>query len=217
MVCDKYRIRFEKSGDLRFISHHDLMRCFERILRRANLPFHSTSGFNPKPRLIFAMPLPLGIAGNEEIAELELDQPLSADEVRERLANQSPTGLRILSVHRIDGRTTAHVHQVCYRVSLGQFDRAEIERRSAALLAASECWIERTRPETRRVDLRPYLVEIRLQDGFLEMDLRVTPRGTARPEEILGLLGLESTPGMCATIERTRVELLDEAPAAPAS
>jgi radical SAM-linked protein len=212
MVCDKYRIRFEKLGDLRFISHHDLMRAFERILRRARLPFHSTSGFNPKPRLIFALPLPLGIAGTDEVAELELDQALSPEEVLERLATQAPTGLRILSVERIDGRTTAHVGQVCYRVALGEIDAAEVEKRITALLASSECWMERSRPETRRIDLRPYLTAIRLQDGFLELDLRVTPNGTARPAEVLELLGLETG----ARIERTRVELLDEAAATAA-
>src|SRR2546422_8846081 len=86
MVRDKVRIRFRKSGDLRLISHHDLMRCFERMLRRAALPFHSTSGFNPKPRLIFAMPLPLGTSGSGEIVELELDQQLPAAEVHHPLA-----------------------------------------------------------------------------------------------------------------------------------
>ena len=55
MVCAKVRIRFRKGGDLRLVSHHDLMRVFERMLRRADLPFHSTSGFNPKPRLVFAL------------------------------------------------------------------------------------------------------------------------------------------------------------------
>src|SRR5713226_2035588 len=86
MVRDKVRIRFRKTGDLRFTSHHDLMRCFERMLRRAGLPFHSTEGFNPKPRLIFAMPLPLGVNGTQEVVELELDAELTPEEVRDGLA-----------------------------------------------------------------------------------------------------------------------------------
>ena len=74
MVRDKVRIRFRKCGTLRLVSHHDLMRCFERMLRRAALPYHSTEGFNPKPRLIFALSLGLGIIGCQEVAELELDE-----------------------------------------------------------------------------------------------------------------------------------------------
>src|SRR2546423_14769776 len=104
MVCDKVRIRFRKSGDLRLISHHDLMRCFERMLRRAAIPYHSTSGFNPKPRLVFAMPLALGICGTDEIAELELDEPVPAEDVLQRLAEQAPPGLEILSVQSIEPR-----------------------------------------------------------------------------------------------------------------
>src|SRR5262245_23223390 len=76
----KYRIRFRKGGDLRLVSHHDLMHCVERMLRRAGLPFHTTQGFNPKPRMAFALSLGLGIVGCQEVLELELDAPLPADE-----------------------------------------------------------------------------------------------------------------------------------------
>src|SRR5438552_11508413 len=93
MVCEKVRILFRKTGNLRLISHHDLMRCFERMLRRAALPFHSTAGFNPKPRLVFAMPLALGISGTQEIAELELDQELPPGEIHRRLSEQAPPDL----------------------------------------------------------------------------------------------------------------------------
>ena len=102
MVRDKVRIRFRKAGDLRLISHHDLLRSFERMLRRAALPFHSTAGFNPKPRLVFALTLPLGVVGCEEVVELELDAELSLEELRQRLVQQAPPGLEILSVQRID-------------------------------------------------------------------------------------------------------------------
>src|SRR5207253_5430287 len=107
MVRAKVRIRFRKTGDLRLISHHDLMRCFERMLRRAALPFHSTEGFNPKPRLVFAMPLPLGIIGCQEVVELELDAELPAEKVHQELSQHAPSGLEILSVQPIAGKTTA--------------------------------------------------------------------------------------------------------------
>src|SRR5262249_54516063 len=97
LVRRKVRLRFRKGGDLRLVSHHDLMRCFERMLRRAALPFRSTQGFNPKPRLVFALSLPLGVVGREEVVELELDGDLDPEEVRRRLAAQAPAGLEFLS------------------------------------------------------------------------------------------------------------------------
>src|SRR5438034_9699984 len=118
MVRDKVRIRFRKAGDLRLVSHHDLMHCFERMLRRALLPFHSTEGFNPHPRLVFALSLALGVVGCEEVVDLELDAELPPDTIQSRLAQQAPPGLSILSVHRVARKASNQVKRVCYRVAV---------------------------------------------------------------------------------------------------
>jgi radical SAM-linked protein len=210
MVCDKHRIRFRKTADLRLISHHDLMRCFERMLRRAELPFRSTAGFNPKPRLVFALPLPLGVIGCQEVAELELNAELPPEEVCARLARQAPPGLEILTARRIDARTTAHVHRVCYRLPVPPERCDGLPARMAALLAAPACWLERTRPQPRRLDIRPYISDLRLLPGAVEMDLFVTPHGSARPDEVLSQLGLSDLLHGGAVLERTVLELEDE-------
>jgi len=211
MVGDKVRIRFRKTGDLRLISHHDLMRCFERMLRRAALPFHSTSGFNPKPRLIFAMPLPLGISGSQEIVELELDQPVLLEEVQAALVRQAPPGLEILALERIDPKTTAHVRRATYRIALETSCVQELAERIQALLAAEACWIERERPQRKRLNARPFVSDIRLKSDALEMELVVTPNGTVRPEEVLKLLAFENLIEAGVPLERTKLELEEEA------
>jgi len=211
MVCDKVRIRFRKTGDLRLISHHDLMRCCERMLRRAALPFHSTSGFNPKPRLIFAMPLPLGISGSQEIVELELDQELPLEEVQAALIRQAPPGLEILAVERIDRKTTAHVRRATYRIALERNSDQALAERIQALLAAETCWIERERPQHKRLNARPFVSDIRLEPGALEMELVVTPNGTVRPDEVMKLLGLDDLLEAGVFVERTKLELDEEA------
>jgi radical SAM-linked protein len=210
MVRDKFRIRFRKAGDLRLVSHHDLMRTFERMLRRAELPFHSTSGFNPRPRLIFALSLGLGIVGCQEVAELELDAELPAEEVQTRLARQAPPGLDILEVRRVDVRAGAQVQRATYRLPVPAERRSELPERITALLSQSECWIERSRPQPRRYDLRPYLIALRLTAEALEMDLRVTPTGSARPDEVLTLLGMHDLLDAGAVLQRTVLELADE-------
>src|SRR5579859_4762447 len=60
---DKVRLRIRKDGSLRWLSHHDLLRTFERMLRRSGLPFRSSQGFHPHPRIVFALSLPLGVIG----------------------------------------------------------------------------------------------------------------------------------------------------------
>ncbi len=210
MVRDKVRIRFKKTGNLRMISHHDLMRCFERMLRRATLPFHSTEGFNPKPRLIFALPLPLGIVSLQEVVELELDLVVAPEEIHRRLAEQAPLGLEILTVERIDAGVKGHVRTVCYRVAVPRERCDNLEEAIAGLMAASASWVERQRPRQRRIDVRPYLNDLRLLPGALEMELLVTPNGTARPGEILELLDLGDVVQAGAIFERTSLELEDE-------
>src|SRR5207247_2669906 len=81
-----------------------------------------------------------------------------------------------------------------------------------ALLARAECWIERARPEPRRIDIRRYVRDVRLLDGAVEMDLLVTPNGTARPDEVLEQLGLRGVLDAGAVIERTLMELEDDYP-----
>ncbi len=215
---DKVRIRFRKDGALRLLSHHDLMRCFERMLRRAALPVRQSQGFHPKPRLIFALSLPLGVIGCEEVVELELDEILPPEEVRERLVRQCPPGLEILSLRRIDFKAGAQVRTLTYRIALPEERVEETARRAAELLAAPECWAERTRPEPRRVNLRPWILALRVHGAFctpgldLEMLLCLTPAGTARPEEVLAALGLSDLLEAGAVLERARLELVDESP-----
>jgi len=209
-IREKVRVRFRKGGDLRLVSHHDLMRTFERMLRRASLPFRSTEGFHPKPRFVFALSLSLGIVGCEEVVELELAEAIPPDEIHARLAATTVPGLDILSVRRVESRKAPQVRRVTYRVPLPPGREAGLAERVAALLASSACPIERTRPEAKQIDLRPYIDQIRLLPGALDMDLWVKPSGMARPDEILGLLGLQDVIEAGAAIERTRLQLEDE-------
>jgi radical SAM-linked protein len=202
-------LRFRKDGDLRLISHHDLLRTFERMLRRAGIPFRSTNGFNPKPRLVFALSLALGIIGHEEVVELELEEEMPPDTVRERMSRHAPSGLTFTSARIIDKSLTGHVSQVTYRLNLPDRRRADAQSAIEHVRIASELWVERTRPHPRRIDIRPYLKDCRINSA-LEIDLAVTPTGTARPEEVLHFLGLDDCLLEGAILERIRLELVDE-------
>jgi radical SAM-linked protein len=219
-VRDKVRIRFRKGPHLRLLSHHDLMRTFERMLRRADLPFLRSQGFNPRPRLVFALSLPLGVVGAEEVVELELAQGLSVQEIEARLTRQSPPGLEIVSVRRVDPKASAQVRGLCYAVDVPAGRVDGLRARAGEVLASAECGWDRTRPPKRRIDLRPWIRDLRVHESdalsphsyTLEMDLRLTPTGTARPEEVLGLLGLADLLDAGAVCTRTRLELQDEPP-----
>jgi radical SAM-linked protein len=162
MTADKFRFRFAKSGTLRLVSHHDLMRCFERMLRRAAVPFKSTAGFHPTPRLVFALSLPLGVVGLDEVVELELTEPRDGDQLLQTLAAQSPPGLTFKSVAAVPMKATARVRRVVYAVPLPDDRAAEAEAACGRLLAEPKVWVERLRPSAKRLNIRPYIRGIRV-------------------------------------------------------
>jgi len=210
MARDKVRIRFRKDGDLRLLSHHDLMRSFERMLRRAALPFRSSEGFHPTPRLVFALSLPLGVVGRREVVELELTEETDPDEVLERLRQQAPPGIAFLSARRIPTNLTGQPRQALYRLPMPEGEVADPPARCAAFLERSSCWVERLRPTPRKVNIRPYIDSLTPRPDALEMTIWVLPEGTARADEVAKALGLGHLLDNGAVLERTDLLLLDE-------
>jgi radical SAM-linked protein len=223
MTGDKFRLRFAKAGTLRLLSHHDLMRTLERMLRRADLPFKSTAGFSPGPRLVFALSLPLGVDGLDEVVEIELTRPMDADEVLGRLDAQAPAGLAFTRIAAVPMKATAVPRRVEYRLPVPADRTPELTARAAGLMAADKVWVERTRPTPKRLNIRPYLRRAGVYavadwspaDGpflHLTLDLWVTQTGTARADELLRLLGVEDLLDAGAVLARTVVEIRDEVP-----
>jgi radical SAM-linked protein len=160
------------------------------------------------------------VIGQAEVVELELTAPLAPEEVSERLRRHTPPGLTILEVRSIAPRVNARVRSLTYAAPVPR-ERAEaVRQRCAEVLAAGVCQVERTRPPRRFLDIRPFLKDLRLEEVggkpevmFLSMELWLTPAGTARPEEVLTVLGLADLgPDGPASVvlERTRLELEDE-------
>ncbi|MGF1582555.1 MAG: TIGR03936 family radical SAM-associated protein [Gemmataceae bacterium] len=207
----KVRIRFRKDGDLRLVSHHDLMGCFERMFRRAEIPFRSTQGFHPKPRMVFALSLSLGFVGCEEVLELELTESLNPADVQGRLARQCPVGLEVQSVREIGPRQKAAVNRVGYRAEVPQERVHGVAEKVQEFLSVRDHWIERTRPQVRQFNLRPFVDELVMGENGLEMVFWVSQSaGTARPGEVLEVLGLPDPNEAGWIVERTMVEIHDE-------
>ena len=117
MVRLRVRIRFCKQDDLRLIGHRDLMRCFERLFRRASVPLGMSQGFHPKPRMTFPLPLAVGIEGADEVMELEIADPIGAEDLLARLISQAPRGLTPKSVEILaPGEKKARALRASYQV-----------------------------------------------------------------------------------------------------
>jgi radical SAM-linked protein len=208
MPFDKVRIRFRKSGDLRLVSHLDLMRSLERMLRRAALPFRMTEGFHPTPRLVIAQSLPLGLIGHNEVAELELLDGIEPNDVLRRLREQAPPGIEFLSASRIPLKTTAKPRRATYRIEWITDCQSVIRDRCTALLAATEVWAERERPKPRQINIRPYVDSLMLETDALVAAIWLTQEGSARADEVATAVGIAEP----TVIARLDLELWDETP-----
>lgn len=188
-------IRFRVEGDLRFISHHDSMRLFERALSRARLPVRYSEGFNPRPKMSLPLPRPVGVATEADVLVIELSEPMDAPVALARLAEQMPGGLVLLEAFTLETGQKLHPERVEYAVDFPP-ERLDVVREAAATLLAAEHWpVERTdqrgRP-LRGIDLRPMLIEARIEAGTLHWACRVPDNGSAKPGEWLRAFGLDA-------------------------
>jgi radical SAM-linked protein len=210
MPSFKVRLRFAKRGDLRLVSHHDLMRCLERMARRAELPLAESQGFNPRPKVAFTLALALGIEGHHEVVEMELLEPMEPSEVLRRLNSVSPSGLDWIEAETPGPGRAAQAEAVRYALNVPA-DRRDEARDALTDFLARESWpYTRHRPDrTVEIDLRPFLLEATLEepDGTLRFRLKMSPGGSARPEEVIDALGLRDLLGQGAVLARTAVEL----------
>jgi radical SAM-linked protein len=209
MTATKIRLRFAKRGDLRLTSHHDLLRSLERTLRRAAIPMAVSQGFNPRPKIVFAQALGLGIEAEREVVELDLAQAMEPGEVLARLRGAAPPGFEWVEAEAAAPGRAARAEAVQYRVDVPP------ERREAAREALAQFLSGTSRPYTRHrpdrdvaIDLRPFVIDAELDSlGCLRLRMKVTPNGSARPEEVIDTLGLRDLLAAGAVLVRTEVEL----------
>jgi radical SAM-linked protein len=206
----KVRLRFAKCGDLRLVSHHDVMRCLERMLRRARIPVASTQGYNPRPKMTFALALGLGIESRSEVVDIELSEPLEPSDLLFRLRPVAPPGFEWIDACPIaDGAPPPRPRTVEYSIPVLDERRLTAQSQLQSLLASSSWPFTRRRPNRESTfDLRPQLVAAELTaDGLLRFRLKVSPDGSVRPEELLEALALRDLLDLGAVLTRTDVEL----------
>lgn len=98
---NKYRVKFSKLGKIKFIGHLDLLKVFQRAIKRAKLPITYSKGFNPHQQVSFAIPLPLGMESISEYLDLKLDEDLDSNEILEKLNKEMPMGIEIINVLKL--------------------------------------------------------------------------------------------------------------------
>ena len=174
----KVRIKFAKEGMMKFIGHLDIMRYFQKAIRRAELPIAYSEGFSPHMILSFAAPLGVGITSLGEYFDMELTREMPTEEIRRRLDQEMVEGMRVLSARRVpDGKASKAMSLVAaadYRILFreGRQPSGGWKEKAAEFFAQESIVIWRkTKRSEKETDIRPwiYQAEIRGEQIYLHL------------------------------------------------
>jgi len=210
----RLRIRFSREQEVKFISHLDIMRLWQRALNRAGISLAYSEGFNPHPRMSLAAPLALGVTSEAELMDVFLIKPASPHYFTAALSQQLPPGIAILQVYPVPPTMPSLQSQLRYteyeveiETEKGQKDT---ESALASLLSLENLpWQHQRDTGPRRYDLRALIDDLWLidwHDGHctIGMRLRCDSSGSGRPEQVAAALDFTQYP---RSMHRTRLIL----------
>lgn len=189
----RVRLRYAKRGRLRFTSHRDFSRAFERAVARSGIPVAYSSGFNPHPRISYAGASPTGAASEAEYLEIGLAEKLDVEQVRRVLDDTLPAGLDIVEAQESPGGALADTLQASrWRIELLVPRAAGVDAAVAAFLAAEHVAVQRmTKRGLREFDTRAAVAALEVIEGERGAELElVVQHGTpaVRPDDVVSAL-----------------------------
>jgi radical SAM family uncharacterized protein/radical SAM-linked protein len=225
----RFRFIFEKSGDMRFLSHLEVLRTFSRAIQRAGLRVAHTRGFNPHPKIVFSPPIPVGVESRMELVDiplLEISGEPRILEVFRKIQGGLPKGLRPWAAWRLGPGFISAANSVAtatYEINLpGEFSRSdlkeEIENSIDRAMAANAIEIKRIRKgKTIYFDARPTISELWAKtimprsggDSGLRLYLTLRDKEGTKPKvfDILtACLGLSRKDCLRAQIRKIRIQ-----------
>lgn len=191
----KLRLRYAKRGPLRFTSHRDVARAFERALRRAGVPMAYSQGFTPHPKISWIGASPTGVASEAEYVEIQVVELVDAGRLVARLDAVLPPGLDLIEAVPAagPGSLTERIEASHWRVELPGVSRERLQEAVDRLLCVDEVLVQRlTKQGMRTIDVRPAVISAEVSGineayGILELVVRqLTP--AVRPDDVMSAL-----------------------------
>lgn len=189
----KVRIKFSKQGVMKFIGHLDIMRYFQKAIRRAKIPIVFTEGFSPHMIMSFASPLGVGLTSSGEYMDIEVSTEIPSEEAVRRLNAVMVEGIQVLSYRRIEdgkaGKAMSLVAAADYTLGFrsGHEPAQEWKNRIDAFMAQSSINIlKKTKKSEKEVDIKPMIYEMRMADNDrVFMQLAVGSAANLKPELVM--------------------------------
>lgn len=182
----RYLIKFTKEGNIKFISHLDLMRSIERVILRSGLDVEYSKGFHPHMALSIAQPLSVGVSSVGEYMDIVLKEPVDEMEIIDKLNKNSLMGVRFLEIRSIESlpnvkkvpQAMAMVEEATYTIKIKYTCIEDVESELKTLLEKSE-WIitkKNKKGEEKSVNIRPMIRDIKywIKNEYLVLNTRVS-------------------------------------------
>lgn len=213
---NRLRLRLAKNERLKYMSHLDNIRMLERLIRRSKIPVAYSQGYSPSMRLSFGPPLPLGFTSEVEFVDILCDVNVQ-NYMIENLKAVLPEGLTMLAVAAAMATKktlSALINRIEYTVPIDemQIDSDALISQVNDILAAETVEIEREgKSGPKKIDLRPGIYDIKIEDGLLYMTLGVGDGYYVKPSEILNLCsGRASADIINYSVHRKEMYRVDE-------
>ena len=166
------RIKFSKTGDLMYISHLDLARTMQRIMVRSGVDIWYSEGFNPQPRIVFALPLPVGVESTCELMDIKINHPMAFEEIKERIQRNFPRDMKVLDVYAPQVKFKA-ISYADYTLKLYSSRIAADTHEKINDLFSRECIVtKRSKSGEKEVDICTFIKSINAKggDGYVEIN-----------------------------------------------
>jgi len=193
----KIRFKFERGDELKYIAHLDIMRLFERAFKRAEIPVAHSQGFNPRPHIVFALPMALGLSSEGEFADAELEESYEPDIFMERLNAVLPAGIKVTGAWEAkNGKNImAIVEAARYRIDFRPFPGFDIENAISDVLNREHIIVmKKTKSGEKEFDIRPFIYELSCEvtgnTGHFNVLLGAGQDNNVRPELFIAGVGV---------------------------
>ncbi|NMB03141.1 MAG: DUF2344 domain-containing protein [Tissierellia bacterium] len=194
------RLRYEKLGLMQFLSHLEVMKTWEQLFRRENIPMLYSEGFNPKPKMNFALPLAVGIQAVNDYLEIEVEDGFDTDRF---LVMEMPPGLRVTGAKPVEGKPLmAVVASADFKITGDLMPFAEGLEREQLLFQKHTKKGERTR------DAKPMIIEYQLTSDELWVHLKAGSVSNLKPTDLL--IAMLDDPDKVYDYDIVRVDVYDE-------
>ncbi len=191
----KVRVKFKKHGAIRFIGHLDVMRFFQKCIRRAGLDIAYSGGYSPHQIMSFAHPLGVGMESNGEYMDIELHTATTSEDMIKRMNDASIDGIEIISIKELPegaGNAMASVAAASYTVRFreGKKPKVNIADKIIDFMSQRQILITKeTKKNTLEVDLKPGIYEFKAnEDGSLYLFVDASSGGNIKPITVIEAL-----------------------------